>query len=74
VGFDHPAAHRDFYWDLAKGNKIVESYGAQVQGDWLREVVSSYSAGCNLEKLRKSVIHGDANDYNVLVMGTRWWA
>jgi Ser/Thr protein kinase RdoA (MazF antagonist) len=69
VGFDHPAAHRDFYWDLAKGIKIVERYGAQVQVDWLREVVSSYSVSCNLDKLRKSVIHGDANDYNVLVNG-----
>jgi Ser/Thr protein kinase RdoA (MazF antagonist) len=67
VGFDHPAAHRAFYWDLAEGQNVVATYGAQVQVDWLREVVSSYRVGCNLDKLRKSVIHGDANDYNVLV-------
>ena len=41
--FDHPAVHRDFHWDLANGNRIID------------------------EKLRRSVIHGDANDYNVLV-------
>ena len=67
VGFDHPAAHRDFYWDLAAGKKILEKYGAQVRVDWLRELVRSYSVSCNLGELRRSVIHGDANDYNVLV-------
>ncbi|HEX7774244.1 MAG TPA: phosphotransferase, partial [Pyrinomonadaceae bacterium] len=24
--FDHPAVHRDFYWDLANGNRIVNEY------------------------------------------------
>jgi Ser/Thr protein kinase RdoA (MazF antagonist) len=67
VGFDHPAAHRAFYWDLAEGKKVVERYGAQVQVDWLRQLVGGFRVGCNLEKLRRSVIHGDANDYNVLV-------
>jgi Ser/Thr protein kinase RdoA (MazF antagonist) len=67
VGFDHAAAHRAFYWDLAEGKKILEKYGAQVRVDWLRELVRSYSVSCNLGALRRSVIHGDVNDYNVLV-------
>ena len=69
VGFDHPAAHRDFYWDLANARKILEAYGAEIKVDWLREVVCSYRVGCDLSELRRSVVHGDANDYNVLVDG-----
>lgn len=67
VGFDHPGAHRAFHWDLAEGGKVVERYGAQIKKDWLRELVRGYrGSGCE-ERLRKSVVHGDANDYNVLV-------
>ena len=69
VGFDHPAAHREFYWDLAQGKEVLARYGAQIEAGWLREVVTGYSVSCDLEKLRRSVIHGDANDYNVLVDG-----
>ena len=73
VGFDHPAAHRDFYWDLANGVRIVRDVGPQINTDWLREMVLSYSKDLCLSvaKLRRSVIHGDANDYNVLVDGDR---
>ena len=66
--FDHPGAHRDFYWDLMKGPQIVNKYGPQIKEDWLRELVIGFSTG-SLDHLRKSVIHGDANDYNVLVEG-----
>ena len=67
VGFDHPGAHRAFHWDLAEGEKVVERHGAQIKKDWLRELVRGYRAsGCE-GRLRKSVVHGDANDYNVLV-------
>ena len=66
AGFDHPAAHREFYWDLANGKKILETYGAQIKTDWLRELVVGLSVG-SFGELRSSVIHGDANDYNVLV-------
>jgi Ser/Thr protein kinase RdoA (MazF antagonist) len=67
VGFDHSGAHRAFHWDLAEGEKVVERYGAQIKTDWLRELVRGYRAsGCE-GRLRKSVVHGDANNYNVLV-------
>ena len=73
VGFDHPGAHRAFYWDLAEGEKVLGMYGAQIKQGWLRELVSRYgesgaSSGSGWKsRLRKSVVHGDANDYNVLV-------
>jgi Ser/Thr protein kinase RdoA (MazF antagonist) len=64
--FDHPAVHRDFHWDLANGNRILREYGGLIQDPALRELVGK----CRIDfdpALRRSVIHGDANDYNVLV-------
>jgi Ser/Thr protein kinase RdoA (MazF antagonist) len=66
TGFDHPAVHRDFHWDLANGNRIVNEYAPLIEDGELRELVLN----CRFEprtELRRSVIHGDANDYNVLV-------
>ena len=64
--FDHPAVHRDFHWDLANGNRVVNQYAELVEDPRLRELVLK----CRYEPqhgLRRSVIHDDANDYNVLV-------
>jgi len=64
--FDHPAVHRDFHWDLANGNRIINQYASLIEDADLRELVLK----CRFEPamdLRRSVIHGDANDYNVLV-------
>lgn len=66
VGFDHPAVHRDFHWDLAKGAQVVSQFGPRIEADWLREMVIGVQVG-PLKNLRRSVVHGDANDYNVLV-------
>ena len=64
--FDHPAAHRDFHWDLANGNRVIDDFGPLITNAALRELVFKCRIDCELD-LRKSVIHGDANDYNVLV-------
>lgn len=64
--FDHRAVHRDFHWDLANGNRVVKEYAGLIENPSLRELVLK----CRFEPeidLRRSVIHGDANDYNVLV-------
>lgn len=64
--FDHPAVHRDFHWDLANGNRIIDNYA----DPHLHELVRK----CRFEgnaHLRQSVIHGDANDYNVLIDANR---
>jgi len=64
--FDHPATHRYFHWDLANGNRIINQYAPLIEDADLRELVLK----CRYEpetELRRSVIHGDANDYNVLV-------
>ena len=64
--FDHPAVHRDFHWDLANGNRILDEYGELVADPKLRELIAKHRVTFDSE-LRRSVIHGDANDYNVLV-------
>jgi Ser/Thr protein kinase RdoA (MazF antagonist) len=64
--FDHTAVHRDFHWDLANGNRVVTEFAPLIDNTSLRELVLK----CRFEppeRLRRSVIHGDANDYNVLV-------
>ena len=61
--FDHPAVHRDFHWDLANGNRIIDEFAPLVEN-------AALISQCRVEfksGLRRSVIHGDANDYNVLV-------
>ena len=65
--FDHPAVHRDFHWDLANGNRIIDEYGGLVDDP---EMVRKCRFEGNTD-LRRSVIHGDANDYNVLVESDR---
>ena len=67
-GFDHPGAHREFHWDLAQGVQVVRQWGQGIKADWLRDLVFEFAEQVgDLSCLRRGVIHGDANDYNVLV-------
>jgi len=71
--FDHDAVHRDFHWDLANGVEVIGRYKAQVEPVELRSQVEQCVAnfeshvGVKLTALPRSVIHGDANDYNIIV-------
>jgi 4-aminobutyrate aminotransferase-like enzyme/Ser/Thr protein kinase RdoA (MazF antagonist) len=74
-GFDDPALHRDFHWDLARGRAVVARYRALISDpelgtaiDVLTQRFDDHTAGL-LPALRRSVIHGDLNDHNVLVGG-----
>ena len=75
VDFDHPGAHRDFYWDLAKGLEIVKEYQGLIPNEDLRKPIAKFVEDYEqtvtplLGGLRQSVIHNDANDYNVIVGG-----
>jgi Ser/Thr protein kinase RdoA (MazF antagonist) len=64
--FDHPAVHRDFHWDLANGYHIIDEYAGFITDPDLRKLVLRVRCRINPE-LERSVIHGDLNDYNVLV-------
>jgi len=66
--FSHPAAHRSFYWDLRNAASARELIGL-LPAD-RRALVERYFDECakiDWSSLRFSVIHNDANDYNVLV-------
>jgi 4-aminobutyrate aminotransferase-like enzyme/Ser/Thr protein kinase RdoA (MazF antagonist) len=76
VGFSHPGAERELVWDLARAGWIRGHEGAiadparrslvvRALEEFEREVVP------RLGSLRRSVIHGDANDWNVLVTAKR---
>ncbi|HUF25927.1 MAG TPA: aminotransferase class III-fold pyridoxal phosphate-dependent enzyme [Gemmatimonadaceae bacterium] len=71
--FDHPALHREFHWDLAGGRALVARHRAliteRVPGAAIDRLLSEFDARVvpQLPRLRRSAIHGDLNDHNVLV-------
>ncbi|MBW2015901.1 MAG: aminotransferase class III-fold pyridoxal phosphate-dependent enzyme [Deltaproteobacteria bacterium] len=73
--FDHPGAHRAFHWDLARAEEVIGEYGPLIKEPEIRRLVEQCMAEFErdvrplLPGLRKSVIHNDANDYNVIVGG-----
>jgi 4-aminobutyrate aminotransferase-like enzyme/Ser/Thr protein kinase RdoA (MazF antagonist) len=72
-GFDHPALHRAFHWDLAAATSVIAERLPLVQDAEARDMVARVLAihgehvAPRLAGFRRSAIHGDANDYNVLV-------
>lgn len=72
ANFDHPAAHRELKWDLARAGWIRE-YLSYVTDPRRRALVEDIllryeqELAPALPELRHGVIHGDANDHNVLV-------
>jgi Ser/Thr protein kinase RdoA (MazF antagonist) len=42
-GFDHPALHRDFHWDLANGLKIIRQNGDLITDAQLRDWVKAFA-------------------------------
>lgn len=70
--FEHPATQRELKWDSSRAGWIKEFLG-EIAGAERRALVEKFLAlyetevGPRLPHLRRSVIYGDANDYNVLV-------
>ena len=70
--FDHPAAHRELKWDSSRAGRIKE-FIPEIEGAERRALVERFlqhyeeEVVPRLPRLRRSVIYGDANDYNVLV-------
>ncbi len=73
--FDHPAIHRTFHWDLANGLQVVQQHIQTIGNPEIRQLVEQLTADFAqhtaplLPQLRRTTIHNDANDYNVLVTG-----
>jgi len=72
-GFDHPAIHREFYWDLAAGFALVRERAPLVEDPTVRSLVMRLAGeierrdGDRLARLPRAAAHNDPNDYNVLV-------
>jgi 4-aminobutyrate aminotransferase-like enzyme/Ser/Thr protein kinase RdoA (MazF antagonist) len=72
VDFSHPAAYRELKWDLSRASWIRD-YLQHIEGSQRRLLVERFLRSYESEvvpalpSLRRSVIYGDANDYNVLV-------
>ncbi|MDZ7632197.1 MAG: phosphotransferase [Gemmatimonadaceae bacterium] len=71
--FDHPACHRDFHWDLANASAVVAAHHHLVRDPITAAHIAAFAARHEaqvvpaLGSFRRSVIHSDANDYNILV-------
>jgi len=70
--FSFPSAARPFRWDLAQAGWIaehLESIGDHSRRALVEQVLRLYRSEVMplLPSLRKGVVYGDANDYNVLV-------
>ena len=75
--FERQAFHRDFHWDLYNGLQVLSDHAGLITDTALRRLIETFAKRfaadfAPVEKdLRRSVIHGDANDYNVIVRGNR---
>ncbi|MBK8906238.1 MAG: aminotransferase class III-fold pyridoxal phosphate-dependent enzyme [Anaerolineaceae bacterium] len=71
ANFDHPAAHRELKWDLNRAGFIAD-YLDFIPDTAQRQLVRGFldhfvqHTEPRLTNLRHSIIHNDANDYNVL--------
>ncbi len=69
-GFDHPQAHRQFEWDIAES--LWTTAHLDLFDEKERRVLVSFQkdfemAQSSYAKLRKAVVHNDANDFNLVV-------
>jgi 4-aminobutyrate aminotransferase-like enzyme/Ser/Thr protein kinase RdoA (MazF antagonist) len=73
--FDHPAIHRELHWDLAQGVRVVRDHAPAVAAEAFRQQLEGWTSDIarhlepRLQDLRRSAVHNDANDYNVIVAG-----
>jgi Ser/Thr protein kinase RdoA (MazF antagonist) len=73
IDFKHEGIKRDLYWNMINAEKIIKMYKhliiqknhceiiENILHDWIEFVIPKFSS------LRISVIHNDANDYNIIV-------
>ena len=74
ANFSHPAAHRELRWDLKLAG-FISDYTKFIPDPAQRELVEQFLDNFvhhtrpALAGLRHSIIHNDANDYNVVTTG-----
>lgn len=73
-GFNHPALHREFKWNLTQASWVNESISV-ITDSRRRELLSSVMLGYSnlldsVKTLPSFAIHNDINDYNLLAKAT----
>ncbi len=72
-GFDRPILRRPFDWNLMEAGNVIHRNGSLVVDEQIRSIITDHGEKIigRVEdvgpSLRQSVIHNDANDYNVIV-------
>ena len=78
-GFNHASAHRDFHWDLRHASGVVGELMPYIATPEKQDLVAGFLHHYRVrtepltDDLRKSVIHNDGNDYNILVLPKDRW-
>jgi 4-aminobutyrate aminotransferase-like enzyme/Ser/Thr protein kinase RdoA (MazF antagonist)/murein DD-endopeptidase MepM/ murein hydrolase activator NlpD len=73
LDFSHPGAHRALHWDLRRASAVVARYGSAIREPARHALVHRFAEQFEtyvarlLPALRTGVIHGDGNDWNILV-------
>ncbi len=73
LDFSHAAASRSIVWDVARASSTIRAHIEHIESAGDRQMVMRFleryeiSTAPLLSGFRRSVIHGDANDHNVLV-------
>ncbi len=76
LSFDHPAARRTLSWDLLRAGELIRHNLSQIDDSNMQSVVTGFvdhfddEIHGRLGNLRRSVIHNDANDHNLIVAET----
>ena len=71
--FSHPAAVREFHWDLARAGEVIDRLKDRIADPDKRSLIDRFLTRYRAETepkladLPTQVIHSDGNDYNVLV-------
>ena len=71
--FDHPSFRRKFDWNLAIADRVISQHISKIKSKSLRAIIEKllgeYESNISpyVDVLKKSVIHNDANDGNVIV-------
>ncbi|KAB1157372.1 aminotransferase class III-fold pyridoxal phosphate-dependent enzyme [Tenacibaculum aiptasiae] len=73
-GFNHPKAHRKFDWDVAQSLWTKEHL--ELFSEKEKEILNTFqqqfeTVQSTYTKLRKAVVHNDANDNNVIVSNNK---
>ena len=70
--FSHPGLKRDWIWDLRRADDVAQFSNVHVETqrrDLVRQIFDGFNRRCrdSLASLPHGIIHGDANDYNLIV-------